>query len=129
MKLVYKIWVDKDGDKAFGEGPYLLLKGVQVTGSLREAAFGLGMAYSKARRIIAKGEKTLGFLLTRKKIGGVSGGGSEVTKEGAKVMAAYEKLRSDVEKAIGKVYAKHFGRPVEVQFCKIVTRKRRRERE
>jgi len=124
MKLIYKIWLNNDGDKAFGEGPYKLLKGVQATGSLREAASGLGMAYSKARRIIANSERNLGFALTRKKIGGVSGGGSEVTDEGVQIMAAYERLRSEIENAIGKVYKKHFGQSVEVQFYKTVARKR-----
>jgi molybdate transport system regulatory protein len=129
MKLIYKIWLNEDGDKAFGEGPYKLLKGVQATGSLREAASSLGMAYSKARRVIAKSESNLGFALTRKKIGGVSGGGSEVTDEAVRLMRAYEGLRSEVQQTIGKVYRKHFGDSVEVEFYKMVARRRREKEE
>jgi molybdate transport system regulatory protein len=129
MKLIYKIWLNEDGDKAFGEGPYKLLRGVQATGSLREAASSLGMAYSKARRVIAKSESNLGFALTRKKIGGVSGGGSEVTDEAVRLMSAYESLRSEIRQAIGKVYKKHFGESVEVEFYKMVARRRREKKE
>lgn len=124
MKLIYKIWLNMEGDKAFGEGPYKLLKGVQQTGSLREAASSLGMAYSKARRVIARSENNLGFALTRKKIGGVSGGGSEVTDDAVRLMSAYEGLRSEIQHVIGKVYRKHFGESVEVEFYRMVARKR-----
>ncbi len=129
MKLVYKIWLNEDGDKVFGEGPYKLLKGVQATGSLREAAFSLGMAYSKARRVMANSEKNLGFALTRKKIGGVSGGGSEVTNEAIRLMRAYESLRSEIQQAIGKVYKKHFGESVEVEFHRTIARRRGEKKE
>ena len=37
MKIAYKVWLDNNG-KAFGEGPYQLLKRIATTGSLHQAA-------------------------------------------------------------------------------------------
>lgn len=126
MKVVYKIWLDNDG-RAFGEGPYRLLKGVEGTGSLLQAAAALGMAYSKARRLITCCERSLGFALTTRKAGGVSGGGAKVTDDAAELMRKYEKLRAQAEEAIGERYRKHFGEQIEVQFCGTVAHKRGRK--
>jgi molybdate transport system regulatory protein len=124
MKLVYQIWLESGDGRAFGEGPYQLLKGVESTGSLWESAAALGMAYSKARRIIASCERNLGFSLIHRKIGGASGGGSEVTAEATKLMRVYETLRTDTEDIIARAYEKCFGESVEIQFYTIVPHKR-----
>jgi len=123
MKVIYKMWLDSGG-RAFGEGPYRLLKGVEETGSLWKAAAALEMAYSKARRIISCCERNLGFVLITRKAGGVSGGGSKVTPEAIELMGKYETIRAQIEDALRKTYAKHFGEPAEVQFYETVVRKR-----
>jgi molybdate transport system regulatory protein len=127
MKLTYKIWIDNNGVRSFGEGPYRLLKGVELTGSLREAAAYMGMAYSKARWLISSCENGLGFALTLRKIGGASGGSSEVTVKGTELMREYEALRGEIEDAIGDAYRKHFGRSVQVQCYETTIRKRGRK--
>jgi len=109
MKVIYKLWLENNGGRAFGEGPYLLLKGVETTGSLRQAAAAMEMAYSEARRLISYCERSLGLALVRRKIGGGSGGGAEVTNDAAKLMRKHEALRMDIEGAIGEAYRKHFG--------------------
>ncbi len=124
MKVIYKLWLEKNGGRAFGEGPYLLLKGVETTGSLRQAAAAMGMAYSKAQRVISCCERSLGFALTHRKAGGVSGGGSEVTNDATELMRKHEALRTDIEGAIGEIYRTHFGQSVQVQFYTVVARKR-----
>jgi molybdate transport system regulatory protein len=108
MKVTYKIWLDHNG-KAFGEGPHELLKRVEKTDSLHEAAHQMGMSYSKAWKLIQTMEKRLGFSLLDKKIGGLSGGGSRVTPKGKELMKRYEQFEKEVKKAIEKVYQKHFG--------------------
>jgi molybdate transport system regulatory protein len=108
MKIGYKIWLDNHG-KAFGDGPYELLRRVEKMMSLRQAANQMGMSYSKAWRLIQTLEKRLGFALLERKVGGPSGGGSRVTSPGKALMSQYERFRKDVEKSIEKVYQKHFG--------------------
>ena len=108
MKVVYKIWLDNDG-KAFGQGPHELLKRVQRTNSLHQAANQMGMAYSKAWKLIQIVEKKLGFSLLEKRVGGRSGGGSRVTSEAKELMKRYEQLERDASEALEKIYRKHFG--------------------
>jgi molybdate transport system regulatory protein len=109
MKVAFKIWLDNNG-KAFGEGPYRLLKGVEKAGSLHQAAMDLGMSYRKAWLTIHAVEAKLGFLLLDRKIGGTSGGGSMLTDEGKAFIGRYEGFRADAEKSLDEIYEKHFGK-------------------
>ena len=108
MKIAYRVWLDNDG-KAFGQGPYKLLKQIEKAGSLHQAAMDLKISYRKAWLILDAVEKKLGFAFLERKIGGVSGGGSQMTAEGRKFLKKYEKFREDVEKVLEKTYQKHFG--------------------
>jgi molybdate transport system regulatory protein len=108
MRVIYKVWLDSNG-KAFGEGPYELLKRVGQTRSLRQAANQMGMSYSKAWSLIGTAEKRLGFPLIERKVGGHSGGGSHVTPEARDLMNHFEGFRKDVDAAIRKIYQRHFG--------------------
>jgi molybdate transport system regulatory protein len=107
MKLAYKVWLDKDG-KAFGEGPYKLLKLVETTGSLHQAAMQMKMSYRKAWLTIRFIEERLGFALLERHAGGLSGGGSTITPQGVDFIKRYEAFRSDVKVALDSVYLKHF---------------------
>jgi len=108
MKVVYKVWLDNEG-KAFGEGPYQLLKHVEATGSLHRAASDLRISYRKAWATLHRAETKLGFALLERKIGGVSGGGSELTDEGKTLLANYEKFREEIKTLVEKAYLKHLG--------------------
>ena len=75
LKLRYKIWIEKDGKKVFGDGPLDILHRVERAGSLRQAAEEINMSYSQAWNLIKDLEERLGFKLLERKIGGESGGG------------------------------------------------------
>jgi molybdate transport system regulatory protein len=107
MKVASKIWIDQNG-KAFGDGPYELLKGVEKTGSLHKAADHMGMAYSKAWKLIRTMEQKLGFALLDRKVGGQSGGGSQITPRAKELMLSYDKFRGEAEEAIERIFQKHF---------------------
>ena len=65
MKAVTRItFCDDNDEKFFGEGPCCLLHAIEETGSLRSAAISMGLAYTKALRIIKNAEAALGFPLT-----------------------------------------------------------------
>ena len=108
MKVVYRVWIDNDG-KAFGEGPYRLLKLIEKTGSINRAAAEMEMSYRKAWKILKMVEEKLGFELIERKIGGMDGGGSQITEKGKEIMKNYEKFREEVKTSIEKIYRKHFG--------------------
>lgn len=108
MRLVFKVWLEHNG-KAFGEGPYALLKGVADTGSLNKAASRMGMSYNQAWRLIKSIEARLGYPLIQSRAGGVAGGGSEVTPRGRILMEKYKFFREEVKENLGTLFQKHFG--------------------
>jgi molybdate transport system regulatory protein len=66
MKIGYKVRLDDNG-KAYGNAPWEHLKRVEQIRSLHRAAKEMGMAYSKAWRLIGSMEQRLGFLLIERK--------------------------------------------------------------
>ncbi len=109
MKLVYKLWLDHNNGKAFGDGPYELLTRVQKTNSLHQAALQMSMSYSKAWRLIRTLEERLGFALLERRAGGPAGGGSKVTPEASRLMKQYGRLRKEIDKTMAQLFYKHFG--------------------
>ncbi len=94
MKVATRItFLDDSGEKFFGEGPARLLHGIEESGSLRAAAMSMGMAYTKALRIMKHAEAALGFALTTRTAGGRDGGGSRLTAEGRAWLEKYEACR------------------------------------
>lgn len=101
-------FVADDGEKFFGEGPYRLLRGVEKTGSLHQAAQQMEMSYSKAIKILKRAEEIIGCPLTDRATGGVSGGGSQLTKAGREWMKRYEAYRNACVEANRRLYLDFF---------------------
>lgn len=109
MKAVTRIiFFDDNGEKFFGDGPVLLLHAVEETGSLRAAAMSMGMAYTKAFKILKHAETALGFALTSRFVGGKDGGGSQLTPEGKEWLERYEKYRDACVQANRELYLEFF---------------------
>lgn len=109
MKAVTRIvFLDEAGEKFFGEGPCRLLRAVEQTGSVRSAAQSMGMAYTKALKLIRQAEKALGYALTARTAGGRDGGGSCLTPEGKEWLARYEAYRDACMEADRRLYLDFF---------------------
>lgn len=109
MKAITKIvFLDENGEKFFGEGPSRLMHGIEETGSLRGAAMSMGMAYTKALKLIGNAEKALGFRLTERVTGGKDGGGSRITPEGKEWLIRYEQYRDACKAANASLYMEFF---------------------
>mgnify|MGYP003376653896 CR=1 FL=1 len=76
----------------FGRGIAKLCEGVKETGSLNQAAKDMGMAYSKAWRIVRETEQTLGVQLLDRK----GAHGSTLTPEGEVLLSTYLDLEKDI---------------------------------
>lgn len=100
--------VDEEGEKFFGEGPYRLMLLIEETGSLRAAALKMGMAYTKALKIMSRAEEVLGYELTVKQTGGHAGGGSKLTPQGKEWVERYGKYREACIAANRKLYLEFF---------------------
>jgi len=107
MKAAIRLWLDQDG-KAFGDGPYELLKRVEATGSLHKAAAQMGMAYSKAWKLLRMIEQRLGFMLLEREVGGRSGGGSRITPRAKELMSSYAVFRKEAQEAVNRIFQKRF---------------------
>jgi len=108
LKLRYKLWMEKDGEKIFGDGPLDILHRVKRTGSLRQAAEEINMSYSQAWNLIKDLEKRLGFNLLKRKVGGERGGGSEITEEARELMTKFKLFREEANQSLNSLYKKIF---------------------
>ena len=105
MRAAIKItFFDDNDEKFFGEGPYRLLLAIEKTGSLRSASQSMGLAYSKAFRMIKNAEEALGFSLTSRQ----AGGGSTITPEGKEWLKKYEQYREACIQAGSQLYMEIF---------------------
>ena len=89
--------LDAESGSLFGRGIASLCLGVRETGSLNAAAKGMGMAYSKAWRIIKDTEAALDLQLLNRD----GAHGSDLTEAGNKLLDTYlaieEKLQKEAE--------------------------------
>ena len=86
----------------FGRGIATLCLGVREKGSLNAAAKGIGMAYSKAWRIIKETENALGVdLLIRD-----GAHGSELTPEGDMLLDTYFVIEEKISQEALELYKK-----------------------
>lgn len=88
---------DAERQRRFGPGVAALLAGVREHKSLRAAAGSMGMAYSKAWRIVRSAEEAFGCKLLDSTIGGRHGGGAALTPEAEALLEAYQALRAEVD--------------------------------
>ena len=103
MKVNAKIWLEKDGEIIFGQGPRELLTRVNKLGSLSKAASSMKMSYSKAWNLINRIENELGYKLLEKRVGGVSGGSSTLTDEGENFIEKYNYVESELAKTMERL--------------------------
>jgi len=108
MELRYKIWIENNGGKAFGDGPLDILHRIEKTGSLRQAAGEINMSYSQAWNLIRILEKRLGFTLLKRSVGGRNGGGSEITEQARELMTRFEEFRQRADQSLSELYQKIF---------------------
>ena len=85
---------DAESGSLFGRGIASLCLGVRETGSLNAAAKGMGMAYSKAWRIIKETEAALDLQLLNRD----GAHGSDLTDAGNKLLDAYLAIEEKLQK-------------------------------
>jgi molybdate transport system regulatory protein len=101
----FQVYNDKP---SFGKGIVMLMTRIQNGHSLKSAAEDMGMAYSKAWLHFKKAEADLGINLISKKAGGVGGGGTHVTEEGARFLARYMRFEALAREAVQGIFEQCF---------------------
>lgn len=91
-----------ESSSMFGRGIASLCLGVREAGSLNAAAKGMGMAYSKAWRIIKETEAALDLQLLNRD----GAHGSELTDAGGKLLDAYLAVEAKLQEEAEMEFAK-----------------------
>lgn len=99
-ELRVRCWIDIDGERFFGPGRAELLQHIRETGSISKAAKAMGMSYKKAWAMVEglNGQARKPYVVARK--GGQEGGGTELTRNGIAMLAAYEKLNDKLHNLV-----------------------------
>jgi len=100
----HRVFLHEHGEPFFGPGVFDLLVLVEASGSLRKAAQSLGMAYSKAWRVLGQAEDHLGLELLHRQAGG-----SALTGDGRELVTRFRALIDEADADLQRLYQKHFG--------------------
>ncbi|MCF7974469.1 MAG: LysR family transcriptional regulator [Phycisphaerae bacterium] len=100
-----KLWISSDkAEGSFGTGKVRLLEAVLKTGSLQEAARGLGISYRKAWGDLKKAEACLQCKLIQTTRGGQGGGCTRLTDQGHQVIQAYAVMNDTVVQGVTRAF-------------------------
>ena len=89
----FKIWMESDEGYVFGPGVYSILRKVEETGTLKDAAASLNMSYRFAWGLVKRAEAKLGRpLMAAHKGGRAGGGGTQLTELGMQFMEDFSKI-------------------------------------
>ena len=108
LKLTVRLYTGDD-QRCFGPGIATLLERVGEHRSLRAAAASMGMAYSKAWRIIRTAEGVFGCKLLDSTIGGRHGGGARLTPQAERLLGAYNAYVADLKAYADGKFQEAFG--------------------
>ncbi len=98
MEIKTKLYlVNSQGEKFMGIGVLWLLQRVETTGSLRAAAFSLGISYSKAFSMVRNLEDQLGLPVVERRKGGASHEGSSLTPFGKRFLMLYDAFQVEAK--------------------------------
>lgn len=96
-------------EKNFGPGTVELMSLVRQTGSLSSACKQMGMAYSKAWKMVGRAEADLGFSLMEGVRGGEHGGSTVLTEQGEEFLNRYLAFERDAKVELDRLFEQYFG--------------------
>jgi xanthine dehydrogenase accessory factor len=107
LRYKYRLRIYRE-DLVFGPGVAELMERVDQTGTLSGACRQMGMAYSKAWKIVKRAENDLGFPLMEGSRGGAKGGNMCLTEEGRRFIQRYQAMNADLRKSADTLFQKYF---------------------
>ena len=96
MEIKFKVWLEEDGLPVLSLGKYNLLKEIEKTGSIKEAAENLGLPYKKAHVYIKLIEERLGCKIVKRE----RGKGTTLTEKGKRLLKLYEEIIKECQKRV-----------------------------
>ena len=85
-----------------GPGLLRLLRGIEETRSIAQAARAMDLSYVKALRILTRLERHIGRELVRRSKGGAERGGAELTPAGRRLVRDFQNLHDTITNHAGR---------------------------
>lgn len=101
-----QFWIMAGDEALAGPGRIELLRLIEETGSIRQAALQMGMSYRAAWDAVDAMNKRAGGALVTRLVGGRSGGGAQLTDRGRQLVRTYAQLETDHARHTGRMSAK-----------------------
>ncbi|MFA5941694.1 MAG: winged helix-turn-helix domain-containing protein [Sinimarinibacterium sp.] len=101
-----QFWLMTGDESLAGPGRIELLRTIDETGSIRQAALRMGMSYRAAWDAVDAMNHRLGCELVTRLTGGRSGGGAQLTECGQRLVSAYARLEKDNQRHLARLSAK-----------------------
>jgi molybdate transport system regulatory protein len=108
IEIKSKLWIEVDGQPAFGRGRRFLLEAIDNYGSINRAAKEINISYRKAWGYIKSMEERLDIKLIERQTGGKNGGGAVLTEEARKFLRKYEALEKGIQELVDQRFKKVF---------------------
>lgn len=86
MEARFNLWIEHNGVVVLSEWRVKLLEMVDQTGSISKAAEKMNITYHRAWEKLHEMEEGLGYKVINAQVGGVHGGGAELTPQGRDLM-------------------------------------------
>ena len=91
-----KIWLEAGGQYVFGHGLSEILKAIQQTGSIKDAAAAVGKSYRHVWSRVKDAEQALGVVLVETRVGGGETQRSRLTNHARLLVREYDRMRRQV---------------------------------
>ncbi len=98
-----RVWVERHGQAILGDGRADLLAAIDRTRSISAAARSLGISYRHAWMLVQEANAAAGEPLVSAAVGGVKGGGAQLTPRGKLSLIVFEQLRGQVRATAARV--------------------------
>ncbi|MBI5289015.1 MAG: LysR family transcriptional regulator [Chloroflexi bacterium] len=105
-----KVWLEQDGKLVLSDYRVQLLRLIEESGSLSDAAQAMGLSYRRAWGKVKEIEHNLGVKLLESAAGGPGGGGSRLTPEARRLVEQYDRFRKAAEADLEQDFRQTFGR-------------------
>lgn len=99
MASALRIRISHGKHTAMGPGKADLLEAIDASGSISAAAKKMGMSYRRAWELVDAMNRCFQYPLVTTALGGVQGGGAQVTEFGFSVLSSYRKLEAKAAEA------------------------------
>jgi molybdate transport system regulatory protein len=100
LEVKSKTWLEADGKFIIGEHGIALLEAIDELGSIQQAARRLGWAYRHTWGYLKNMERNAGVPILLVRRGGKSGGGTQLTPQGRKLLRDYKRLQKTLRATI-----------------------------